>query len=691
MYPKVFRDYETRSAVDLKKVGAHVYAAHPSTELLIAVWIIEWSKGEYSAPYIGGRGMDMPIAIRDMIQGGRTIGSHNAAFEAAIDQYLAGPRLRWPIPKLENLDCTLARAAVQALPLDLDTLCRVLDLPVQKDREGHRLMLQMCKPRKAREGEDPDKVLWFDDADRMRRLTDYCVADVRAEIAVDHVLQPLQEQERPVWLLDQIMNNRGVQIDREFVDCAEALVTRAMRRADARMLTATDGFVQKVTQIARLKSFAKVHGIAFSTMQKTRRSGEKYEAEVSDREALEDLLDGTLPEPVRKAFEIRLDAAKSSLKKLAKFKLQAPYGRARGNLQYHAAGPGRWAGRGIQLQNLVRRGINEAGGWNQAYHDMRTLSDNAFEIAWGSPFAVVSRMMRGAIIAAPGHQLYFADFANVEARGCVWAAGQDDMLKLFANDGMIYEEMGATIFGIPVEEVSDLHKTKKDIIPRFVGKETVLGCGYGMGWKAFKRNCKKKGGIILPDDVCKKAVYGWRDRNTRVVKLWEQLKDAAVRALSEPGLVSKAGPFRYHCQGPWLQCRLPSGRVIWYRRPRLRPSVMDLETYAPEPVPKWRWQLHYWGVNGVTKQWEEESTWGGKLLENCIQGMCADFLRHALLGLEAARYWPVLSVHDEPISEVPEGFGSVEEYVRIVSAVPSWADGFPLKATGGCGTRYAKA
>jgi DNA polymerase len=393
---------------------------------------------------------------------------------------------------------------------------------------------------------------------------------------------------------------------------------------------------------------------------------------------------------------LRLEAGKSSLAKLAKFRLQAPDGRARGNLQYHGAAPGRWAGRGIQLQNLMRKGITEPGGWDQAFADMRRFDQDTFEMIWGSVFDVVSRMMRGAVIAQPGHQLYYADFANVEARGCVWAAKQADMLELFRSGGLIYEEMASFIFGKTVEEVVHLHETKKDIIPRFVGKETILGCGYGMGWRAFRRNCKKKGGILLPEELCQDAVQGWRVRNSHVVNFWHALERAARAAIEEPNTAYGAGPFAYRVKGQWLQCKLPSGRLLWYRRPRLAPTKTDLDALWDRDdwqtgVPCDRWKIHYWGVNSYTKKWDQETTWGGKLFENCIQGMCADFLRYALLNLEAAQYWPVLSVHDEPISEVQLGFGSVEEFTRIVSMVPNWAKGFPLKASGGCGTRYAKA
>jgi DNA polymerase len=397
------------------------------------------------------------------------------------------------------------------------------------------------------------------------------------------------------------------------------------------------------------------------------------------------------PPSVRAAFELRLEAAKSSLKKLDKFVWQAPRGRARGNLQYHAASTGRWGGRGIQLQNLVRKGISEEGGWDQAFRDMRNLSDDDFESVWGSGFDVIARMMRGALIAKSGCKLYFGDYSNVEARACVWAAKQDDMVRLFAEGGLIYEEMAASIFGLTVEEVSRLHTSKIDIIPRFVGKETVLGCGFGMGPEAFQRNCKKKGRIVLPIEICEQGVGGWRERNPKVMTLWYELGDAARNAIESEGKIFQAGPFAFRKVGKWLQMRLPSGRLLWYRRPNFRPTDADYEEHDDgQGVPRRKWKLHYWGVNSVTKQWQMETTWGGKLLENGIQGMCRDFLSGAKLRLEDEGYPVILSVHDEPIAETPIDFGSVENFVEIMTKLPPWAHGFPLKAEGGSGFRYAK-
>jgi DNA polymerase len=689
-FPVLHRDYETRSCVDLKQVGAHVYSADPSTRILIAVWIIEREQGEYEDPIVWLGKMDayaasppMPYAIAGLIKSGCTVAGHNAAFEAAIDAYRAGPVLGWPIPKLEQLDCTMARAAVQALPLDLERLGVALGLTIQKDRAGHRLMLSMCKPRKPRKDEDPNGVYWHYDADKLVRLTSYCVADVRAEIAADRALRPLQANERRVWLLDQAVNNRGVEIDTAFVRTAHKLITRAERHANKRMRQITGGAVDAVTQIARLKTWAQSRGVELPVIKKTRRSGEHFEAAAADKEALQDLLDGELPDDVRKAFELRLEAAKSSLKKLDRFLSQAPLGRARGNLQYHAAGPGRWGGRGIQLQNLVRAGVTEQGGWEQAWRDMRDLGDDAFELVWGSPFDIVSRMMRGALIAKPEHQLYHADYSQVEARGCVWAAGQQDVVDLFAINAPVYEETASRIFDVAVEDVT--------ADQRFLGKQTILGCNYGMGPAKFQKTCKKQRRVITPE-LAEQAVHGWRALNPKVVELWRKLEDAAKNAICHPKQEYSVERFvTYRRIGKWLQCRLPSGRILWYRKPTLEPSDEDVVRWGGfDRVPIDRWRITYWGVNGLTKQWTKESTWGGKLLENGMQGMCRDFLAGAMLRLEAKGYSVVLSVHDEVIAEAPTTFGGVEEFIHIMQHVPEWAPGFPLKAEGGRGFRYNK-
>jgi DNA polymerase len=89
--------------------------------------------------------------------------------------------------------------------------------------------------------------------------------------------------------------------------------------------------------------------------------------------------------------------------------------------------------------------------------------------------------------------------------------------------------------------------------------------------------------------------------------------------------------------------------------------------------------------------WIRIDTYGGRLTENIVQATARDIQWYGMRNLTAAGYPIVLHVYDEDVAEVPEGFGSVEEFERIMSTMPPWAADWPIRANGGWrGKRYRK-
>jgi DNA polymerase len=132
---------------------------------------------------------------------------------------------------------------------------------------------------------------------------------------------------------------------------------------------------------------------------------------------------------------------------------------------------------------------------------------------------------------------------------------------------------------------------------------------------------------------------------------------------------------------------LPSGRPLFYPYPALE--------YIKTP-----WGAQKLAVTFMTTDsrvgsktkglFVRQSSYGGKFVENITQATARDVLFASQTPLEAAGYPIVLHVHDENVSEVPKGFGSVEEYEAIMSVNPAWAKDMPIAADGFRGARYRK-
>jgi DNA polymerase len=209
--PILFRDVETKSTLSLADAGAYKYAAHPTTEILCCAYAVNNEPIKLWVP-------DDPVPP-DFITAAQDpdwlVVAHNDQFESAIEERLLHPRYDWPLIPTERHRCTMAMALANARPASLEGAAEALGLPVHKDSEGHRLMLQMSQPRRPRKGENPDLIYWHDDLDRRLRLQEYCKRDVELERLIYHSLPPLTADEQKIWIHDAIINRRGFYVDQD--------------------------------------------------------------------------------------------------------------------------------------------------------------------------------------------------------------------------------------------------------------------------------------------------------------------------------------------------------------------------------------------------------------------------------------------------------------------------------------------
>ncbi len=674
-----FIDFETYSTVDLKRAGADAYFEHPDTGIWCLCFCFDGEQDVHvwapSALHTGSHEAALGI-IHHVAVGGAVV-AHNASFELLAWKHRMEPA-GWPELKPEQTTCTMARAAALALPLDLYSLSKAIGLKTVKDKEGHALMMRMCRPRRWNDDGTP---VWWDETPRIARLIEYCKTDVRVEREVYRRLHPLSGPETRLWQLDYTINRRGVQIDVETVHAAARLVAEESHAANTEMAERTDCWLTSASQATALTKWLNEAGVKLDNLQK--------------RTVADTLKRTDLDATARRMLELRQLAGKASTAKLnAMLAAVSDDGRARGLLRFHVASTGRWAGARVQPHNLPRPIFKDATGVLETVRILQEEPNRENILVWAGPVQeAIASCLRSMIIAAPGKELIGGDFSNIEGRVCAWLAGEQWKVNAFreydAGQGVdLYKLAYARSFGLRTEDVTD-HQ-------RQIGKVMELSLQYGGSSGAFSSMAANYGLTVLPPDegcakddlgagvltegTVRKLVSAWRDAHPGIRELWTDLKAAATRAILKPGEPTFTNGVCYKKDGPFLFCNLPSGRRIAYVRPRLEKAVGD---------DAWKgWQIAYEGMDSFTKKWSVQYAYGGLLCENIVQAVARDCLAEALVNLEAKGYPVVLHVHDEAVAEVPEGHGSLDEFAGCMTNLGRWATGLPVAVKAWRGKRY---
>ena len=660
-------DFETASRADLLKIGAWKYAEDMSTFIImVQIKVAIDGKAQPTRVLLEKEIHARDPQLMELCNDPSVIFSaQNASFEQAMWHFHMVP-MGYPAMPPERWHDTMAVSAMKALPMGLDAVVTALELPIKKDMDGHRLMLQMCKP--DRHGG------WSQHTpENVGRLKEYGATDCDAQWGLYQATRGLGPSERETWILDQRIHQRGIRIDREFVHaCMDVLEqVRVPMTERFRELTGLNP-----TQREKVLNWVNDQGVPLGDMKKATLDAI---LDPADEFGIEDFNE-PLPYHVHEAITLRRSLASSSVAKLQRMLDCACLDdRVRYATQYHGARTGRDAGRLIQVQNYPRGEIGDRQGLTaEALADAILTRDVALiKEMWGDDiYSAVISSLRSCIVPEPGKVLAAGDFAAVEARNLLSMAGQHDRVEQMHSGLDVYSEMASMIFKKPVNRKDPAQRKEGQI-----GKNCVLGNGYGLGPVGFRARFIPKDSI----ELAKLAVDTYRNEFAPMVpKFWYGLWEVSVSAVwcRHAKAYSYEGiEFRKEA-GDFLTMRLPSGRKIYYHRPRVEKTVDP----KGNDRPSWTF-MSYQG-----KKFRRHLAWHGMITADCIQGSARDLMVSAMKRAEAAGLNTIFKVHDELVFEETDRPDLVVTVKQIMEDIEPWARErqFRVKAEVEKMTRYRK-
>lgn len=648
--PILWIDLETRSQEDLLSAGLLRYAQHPTTEVICMSYafddaeVVTWFAEDGA----------FPQEVIDYFSSGGICYAQNASFERHLFDFVIANDYNFKAPKLEQWRCSSARAMAHGLPGSLANICRALNLPLQKQTDGKRLVRDYCAPYFKTEWEGADRQL----------MQDYCEMDVMTMRQFCSVLRELSAQEWEQYHITERINDRGVPIDLPFVKAALKYANDIRDDVSRQIVELTGGEVTKATERKSRDTWLtkNLTPELLELITVTKKEVTKIKFDQEYRATL--AKNPELPDNVFKFIDLIEQAGGSTISKYNAMARTHIDGRVHGSLIWNGAGAtGRYSSRGLQLQNFRR----------DTFKEPEPIIESVLDgIALDNPADALGRLIRSAITSTNG--LTFSDYSQIEARVLPWLSGDpraEVVLDIFREGRDLYSESAV-----------DMFKTK-DITPdlRQASKQGVLACGFGGGARAVQAMAKNYG-LKYSFEQGDSIKTAWRNANPWAEPFWYALVDAANDAYRKPGTVTQAGKLKFYCEGSdilWMM--LPSGRCLAYLKPAF--ELVEL------PWGEEAWRLTcLWGSGKpkVGQKWPRRTLSHLILSENATQATAADIMREAIVRAHKAGLPILFSVHDEL---VVEGFYH-DRLHEVMTTPPNWASGLPIDADTKESTRYGK-
>lgn len=648
-------DIETYSDVSLPECGVYKYAASPNFEILLLAYAVD------DDPVVCidlANDEEVPQHIIDFLSDPLVEKwAHNAQFErVCLSEYFG---------RLEPTQwyCTMVKALTLGLPPGLDAVGRALKLKEDKQKlfTGKNLIRKFSIPQKPSKANGMKTRYYKEDLPmEWEDFKTYCIRDVETEREIHKKLDryPTEKEETRMYWLDQVINDRGVGIEEKLVRSAIQINEDLSNRLKSRFIELTG--IDNPNSLQQLKSWIKERtGVEIPSI--TKETIPQIKQELA---AYPDILE---------VLSIRQQLGKSSIAKYQKMlDMLLPDKRVKGILQFYGgSATGRWAGRGVQVQNLPQ---NKIADLDTAREVVLTGDLDLVEMLYDNVPSILSQLIRTAFVPREGYRYIIADFNAIEGRVLPWLADEDWRNELFRSGGKLYETSASRMFNVPVERI--VHGNPEYAL-RAKGKVAELALGYqGSVGAMITMGALKQG---LQESELSPIVEQWRAQSPNIVKFWRTCENAAKEAVRDRTTVTIPHGIQFIYEPGILFIQLPSRRRIAYFKPKLESGDMGLKlTYEGRDD----------GVIGGESQRLE--TYGGKICENIVQATARDCLRDALLWVEAAGYKTVMHIHDEVVIEAQGRQGSLQEILDIMALPLPWAPGLILKGAGFEANYYQK-
>lgn len=677
----------------LPLVGVHPYVAHSSFELISMAYNLKDGIG--ARQWIPGRAY--PEDLFEHLRSGKLVEAFNAGFEFAVWNGFCVPVLGWPELRAEQLRCCQAKARAWSLPSSLDNVASVTKT-AGKDPAGDKLMRKLTGPRNPTKANPERRWTRRTAPEDFARFDAYGVQDIVAEGEASLHIPDLTPRELEIWQVSESINRRGMCIDTAGVDDCIEVAGQAYERYNGELKTITNNAVESASEVAETLRWLNGRGVFLPNL---------------DEEIVDEQLKLAHTPEVLRVLKIRQILGFGSVRKLWRLRaMTSSDRRLRDQYAFHGAHTSLWNGQGVQMANLYRSKFNKPEDVEKAFAVVASRSLDYVEGIYGDALETLANMLRSLVVASPGHRLIMSDYTAIQAVVTAALAGETWRLDVFRTHGKIYEMCAAQLTGKTLEFYAQYRKENGKHHPdrQTFGKIPELSSGFA-GWiGAWK---KFGAGDFLTDDEIKRAILAWRAASPMIVELWGGqvrnkfqwdesqelygLEGAAIKAVLDRGQTYGYRGIRYCVINDVLYCKPPGDSApLCYHEPRLAPSTRDWAR-------PWELSLTFMGWKSAGKGgkgpggWQRQELYGGILTQNVVAKVSREFQADALVTLDQGGiYLPVMHTHDEIVTEVASGRGSIEEYLGIINRGKPWAvDGggelWPIRAPGAEeGHRYGK-